>query len=464
MKPKKRRKRKNAAQEYYDTSDPFIDDSELAVDERTFFAQTKQQGFYVSSGQVALLTDKAPAKKPKSRASKKFILPPSVSISAALSNATLPPALSAPLSTSSSKLNSGNKMPISKVMNETNSSSAPPGPSKMAKSESSDGFGTKDSPIPLDDEAPTYITTSPTSGMKRKVSVDESFLASGSVASVDGENKKRKKTVQIKAFPPELEALIDELKDAIGKESWTVKGKFPQTLKPLLSRVALKAIVLNEYNDNFFNLMPKIFPYNRFTMTKLIKRTVWRDHTNILVERQNVLLGELKKLADDGFAKAQDEWERSVGMWERRQTVRTDGQDGLAPPTGGQAASAEGTPSLDDGADMDVDDALHPNGKQPSAKDAHPPAKRYRLTDQMKGIIWALVCLSNECCRIENEKNELENNHQIVSDQGVRKTLYQKIVACYPEGWLSSGQISREVSVMKKKYERDVMENAEGEP
>lgn len=46
------------AQEYYDVTDPFIDDSELAVDERTFFAQTKQQGFYVSSGQVALLTDK----------------------------------------------------------------------------------------------------------------------------------------------------------------------------------------------------------------------------------------------------------------------------------------------------------------------------------------------------------------------------------------------------------------------
>ena len=44
--------------EYYDTSDPFIDDSELPMDERTFFAQTKQQGFYVSSGEVALLKDK----------------------------------------------------------------------------------------------------------------------------------------------------------------------------------------------------------------------------------------------------------------------------------------------------------------------------------------------------------------------------------------------------------------------
>ena len=51
------KQKKNVASEYYDTSDPFIDDSELAI-ERQFFAQTKQQGFYVSSGEVALLKDK----------------------------------------------------------------------------------------------------------------------------------------------------------------------------------------------------------------------------------------------------------------------------------------------------------------------------------------------------------------------------------------------------------------------
>jgi hypothetical protein len=53
-----RLQKKNAVSEYYDTSDPFIDDSELAIDQRQFFAQTKQQGFYVSSGEVALLKDK----------------------------------------------------------------------------------------------------------------------------------------------------------------------------------------------------------------------------------------------------------------------------------------------------------------------------------------------------------------------------------------------------------------------
>ena len=59
--------RKNFNAEYYDTNDPFIDDSELAIDERKFFAQTKQRGFYVSSGQVALVKEKDKPMKPKSR-------------------------------------------------------------------------------------------------------------------------------------------------------------------------------------------------------------------------------------------------------------------------------------------------------------------------------------------------------------------------------------------------------------
>lgn len=49
-------------------------------------------------------------------------------------------------------------------------------------------------------------------------------------------------------------------------ESW-VKGKFPPALKPTLAQVALRAVVLGEYDDSFFNLMPKIFPYNRYTLS-----------------------------------------------------------------------------------------------------------------------------------------------------------------------------------------------------
>ena len=46
-------------------------------------------------------------------------------------------------------------------------------------------------------------------------------------------------------------------------------------------------------------------------------------------------------------------------------------------------------------------DGSHPT---PTQGQANPPAKRYRLTDAMKAIIWELVVISNECCRLENEK------------------------------------------------------------
>ena len=38
----------------------------------------------------------------------------------------------------------------------------------------------------------------------------------------------------------------------------------------------------------------------------------------------------------------------------------------------------------------------------------------------------------------------LEGSASQVSEQGLRKALYQKILASFPEGWMSSGQISRE--------------------
>ncbi|THG94420.1 hypothetical protein EW026_g7052 [Hermanssonia centrifuga] len=462
LKDKKRRKKKNIAQEYYDVSDPFIDDSELAVDERTYFAQTKQQGFYVSSGQVALLTDKPPAKKPKSKKTVN-ILAPSASISAALSAASLPLSL-APLS-------------ISAPPPGTSSSSST---AKAKNSNMKDENGSRDAPIALYEEG-KHIA----SALKRKISDGEGLSMSAASPLSSSQNSKKKRKVEIQPFHPELEELIEQMKVAINSANWDTKGKFPPELKPMLSQVALKAIILGEYDDNFFNLMPRIFPYNKFTMTKLIKRTIWREHTNLLSERTNVLLVELAALAEEGFSKAQEEYEKGVATWEKRQerakAEPNSGEEEPAPSDVQHTPNTTATSLPGPGRRGSVDDTGNDTGvehdesvgaagggktngknkeKDALTKDAsaHPPAKKYRLTDTMKGIIWQLVCLSNECCRIENEKNQLENNNQVVSDQGVRKQLYQRIVAAFPDGWITSGQVSREVSVMKKKYEKEVME------
>ncbi|KAI6046608.1 hypothetical protein EDC04DRAFT_2876668 [Pisolithus marmoratus] len=376
--PKAKRKKKHFASEYYDVNDPFIDDSELNIDNRTHFAQTKQQGFYVSSGEVALMRDSRSPKKPKSK-----------------------------------------KPPVSEA-----------GPSKQ------EDDGTKDRPISLLGDArvekrPKHYTVIDEGGRKRKV-------------------------IDIPEFHPDLQASLEGLKDFIAREDWSVRGKFPPGLKPILADVALKAIHLGEYDDDFFNLMPSLFPYNRFTMMKLIKRMVFQDHFNLLTARQDELLEQLTQLTKEGFPKAQEEWEKSVAAWYRRhEKTKTAEQEtgGVSTPSVTDTAPHEdgGAASGTEGNELDN---VPGTGKE-TTRDAHPPAKKYRLTEQMRSIIWQLVMLSNECCRLENEKNELEATGHQVSEQGLRKALYQRIVAAFPNGWLNSGQISREVSAMKKKFERD---------
>lgn len=407
----KKKKKKHATSEYYDVNDPFIDDSELNIDNRTHFAQTKQQGFYVSSGEVALMKDSRTPKKPKSK-----------------------------------------KVPVE--------GGAAAGPSKTAIKED----GTKEHPISLLGEDK--------SNKKRKN------------YTVIEENGKKRKVVDIRDFHPELQLAIEDLKSAIAKESWDVKGKFPPSIKPLLADFALKAVNLGEYDDDFFNLMPVLFPYNRYTMTKLIKRTIFTDHLKILTDRQDELLQQLSGLTKEGFSKAQEEWEKSVVAWERRkEKAKNESEAGAAsastpsasvdaahPDDGtvsgvdGDNARADGDRSLADGAGTDGggpgpdgDNAPGTN-KADGTRDAHPPAQKYRLTEAMKVIVWQLVMLSNECCRLENEKNDLDGSNALVSEQGTRKILYQKIVAAFPSGWLNSGQLSREVSSLKKKYEKETME------
>jgi len=46
----------------------------------------------------------------------------------------------------------------------------------------------------------------------------------------------------------------------------------------------------------------------------------------------------------------------------------------------------------------------------------------------------------------------LEGSASLVSEQGLRKALYQKIVAAFPDGWMSSGQVSREGEYTRGKH------------
>ena len=618
-KPVKRKRRVHQA-DCYDLNDEFIDDSELAIDERMYIAQTKQSGFYVSAGDVALLKDKSgeksergkggsggsggglsvhdpsvpgsPARKPKSKKIVPTIIPlgvtsssmikPSISVSAAVakngadSHKSTPESASAPPQRGSglhvqiqppSRGNGTRETPIAVSDTEdVMEVGAGAGKSKNEDNLSVPDMWDTSMSIPptasTHAQSPTSISTV-TNGMKRKPSSTVDGSSSHDNGGTSSSSRKKRRTVGIENFKPELQEALNELKNAIKKESFEQKEKFPPGLKPILTNVALLAIRCGEYNEMFFDLMPKMFVYNRYTMRKLIKRLVHTGHQKLLAERQDDLLVELKRLADDGFERAKEEYEKNVQAWgtfiffflsnscylsththsspafrisvERRQEKAKAGI-----PGGGGATSVEGTPAPQgsetptanetatlhppprmenislssmsgDGVLMDVDiepgtggssappqsgqqvymmtdlereNAVAESGGQlplsqpvgsagavapPLHSSAHMPTRRFRLTDEMKDIIWELVAYSNESVRLENEKkwvlwilpffvyhlvcldkmltefrSSLEGANIQVSEQGSRKALYQKIVAAFPEGWMSSGQISRE--------------------
>lgn len=417
----KRKKRKYGA-DYYDVSDPFIDDSELAIDERKFFAQTKQQGFYVSSGEVALMKDKSPIKRTKSR-----------------------------------------KMPLT-VGNVVASDAGRPPISAVGSALHANQDGSRDAPIAVSD----------TDDPERKHAAAAAAAAAPADTAVAGQKRKRyitvvedgkkRKLVDINSFHPDLQSMIEDLKAAVAKESW-VKGKFPVSLRPMLKEFALAAIRLDEYDDAFFSALPQIFPYNKFTMSKLCKRTVFPDHVALLTERQDQLLVQLKQLADEGFPKVEEDYQRSLTVWGRRQEKSVSD---LTPNGGAQsedshsgAPTRQPTEEKEDKEDkdaMDVDGDAPPPTQPDKDKPMNRPTKKYRMNEQMKTIVWQLVLLSNEICRLENENNQLEGSVIQMSEQGLRKVLYQKIITAFPDGWVSSGQISRDVSAIKKRLEREQAE------
>jgi hypothetical protein len=103
----------------------------------------------------------------------------------------------------------------------------------------------------------------------------------------------------------------------------------------------------------------------------------------------------------------------------RQEKLRAEAAEvanGTAAGTGGGTTSSG--PTRHPTEEMDVDqqhqsvggtgvpgtDGDGEGGKEGKEHGQHPPAKRFRMTETMKNIVWNLVLLSNECCRLENEK------------------------------------------------------------
>ncbi|CAE6477628.1 unnamed protein product [Rhizoctonia solani] len=464
---KKKRKKRREEETEYDLSDAFIDDSDLQRDSRTHFAQTKQQGFYVSSGEVALVKDKA-VPKPRKRVSNAPAKPLSkVAATKAAAQRAASSAANTSAAANASTATAGNTSTAAgntSTLSVSNLAAALPQPQPMLTtgapvyprtptppnshtaqslppiSTPSNDPGFKSLSSFISEASPMDMDGNTSLGMKRQRT--ETNGGVGNVTAPVSGKKARKTLVDTEPFSPALEERLKELHDEIKAYSWENKAKFPPNLKPRLTAVALEALKLGEYNENFFNYLPKIFPYNRFTMLKLTRRLMYKDHSELLKQRCDQLLVELKQLVDQGLPDQERLHADAVKLWESKQsTALAKWQEET------QTAQANHVPQE----------------QLPPRPEIQSPPKRYKWNDAIKENVWQQVCLCNEFAALANEAHGFDQNlAPKTSEQSLRKSLYQKIVGVFPDGWLTSNLISREVSEMKRK-EKKVADAGEGD-
>lgn len=119
---------------------------------------------------------------------------------------------------------------------------------------------------------------------------------------------------------------------------WEQKNKFPPDLKETLIGVAFHALRLDEYDEDFFAVMPGIFHYNLFTMKKLIKREVYSGRIADLTNQQDALLDTVAKQIEVMYPSQRQEYLAKLDEWDRKQAEGPSGTAGGGGGFGGTGA------------------------------------------------------------------------------------------------------------------------------
>ncbi|KAK4048590.1 hypothetical protein OIO90_005760 [Microbotryomycetes sp. JL221] len=278
-------------------------------------------------------------------------------------------------------------------------------------------------------------------------------------------------------FSPELQEKLENLKAEVAKESFEVKSKFPPRLKPILVDVALTAVDLGEFDDDFLAMLPKIFPYNLFTMKKLVKREIYPHRVERLqaeIEKQMAILKEgvdvnyAKQKAE--YAQALEQWKADYAQYERDKANKPEGtwiapdankangvsQGTPEPGAVPSLAAVAGTPVHSTGPDGRTSTPQDSNAEDPDAPVR--PKWKFRLNEAMRFAVLRMVDCDEEISNLTIEKQNLEKatekGEKPHSTMIQRKALYSRIVDLWEPGDITSNQLSREMSQVRNKLKR----------
>ncbi|KAI8047671.1 uncharacterized protein B0P05DRAFT_592546 [Gilbertella persicaria] len=416
----------------YDFEDPFIDDSEMLLDEPQEYSVPEFDGFFVYHGPLdghdghegekkttTTTKRKAPAKsKPSISSSAASHKKPTTSITPSTTNTMATP--TTPTTTITT-------ITTTTTTNTTATPSSHPATDKRKKTDEQDE-NKKTKPVkkpsasqPAKTEAklkPSTSTSSSSAPLKKVASVTEQPPKKKKKVENKEEpsepvDKKKKSNVslELKPLDPEIEALMDKLRHDVQFETFENKAKFPLTLKPTVLEAGLVALRKHKtIDENLVQHLMKILPYNRFTLKKFLTTKSGQMRVDELQQEIDELAILLKHTIDRMMPEQQRLFHEKL------------------------AQSQE--PS------------------KPEEEESTPTPK-FKCNDEVRKILYDIIQTEEQSIHIANQvalhKDPEKKQEGLASDGKARKLMYQRLLSCWPEGWMNSYEMSRQYSQYKSK-------------
>ncbi|KAI7852300.1 hypothetical protein BDC45DRAFT_513968 [Circinella umbellata] len=391
-------KAKRGVHEDYDYDDPFIDDSEMLVDEPTqAIPLPEYDGFFVYHG--PLDGNDLPEAKKQAKANKQFG------------------------ASSSSSISSKDVVVPSTTLGDSSKEKSVPSPSKERKTLSTIND------IDMKKTVQSTTTTPPsTTGTATPSSSATSTPKKWTGAPAEAKPKPNTTTsVELYDLSPEINRLMEQLKELSKKESFAHKAKFPPALRPLTLDIG-RIMFREDHNldNNVVNHLMKILPYNRFTLNKFLTTKAGPDRIKELKEQNQKLMVELKTMVDSQFPEQEQQY-----------------NDKLA------AARAAANPQTLSQEAQDNSHAVVGSEEDVMAQ------KKYRFNDDGRRLLHKILNndlasnqLSNDIFRFQGKESE------IISENKARKQIYLELLKCFPKGWMTTIEMSRQNSQYKAKIDK----------
>ncbi|KAI9251122.1 hypothetical protein EDC94DRAFT_622305 [Helicostylum pulchrum] len=427
----------------YDFEDPFIDDSEMLLDEPQEYRAPEFDGFFVYHGPLdgneGTEKIKPAAPKRKTPAKSKSTTPAtSTGKRGAANNNNNNNTTTATATVTATTATSSN----SSSSNSSNSTA------EKSRKKVTDDHGTEDnikkptagltSTVTTKTKKPAVSTASsskavtvtekqkPTTTVARKVSlatdqpakkkkkVEVRETGESSYFTIQEDQDKKKKTFgtpELKPLDPEIEALMEKLRKDVLKENFENKAKFPLALKPTVLEAGLIMFRKSKtIDENLIHHLMSILPYNRYTLKKFLTTKSGQMRVDELQQEIDELAILLKQTIDKMIPEQQRLYEEKL-------------------------AQAQNQPA---------------NPEEELA-----PTLKFKCNDEVRKILYDIIQTEEQSIHIANQvalhKDSEKKNERLASDNKARKLMYQRLLSCWPEGWMNSYEMSRQYSQYKSK-------------